>query len=764
MSRSVVVIGVAAVLILGGGMWYWHRESDPVRVAARKQQAQATVMQKAQEKDYTKAVEAVKTQVAEIRATTVTEDQRFPLGPDAGFLTAPPPLPAKMPPVVFVAPLYGAGRGTEVPSRTTSILQEFLKFQLRASPRDRVVLNVVPQTYIAVPYERVGEKQHREQGRKPEEYLNDARLIGADYLIYGRADEAAGNIQFQLAMMDLATSRTDSFAVTVARDRMAEALQGAVRKCAQFCGVAPADIAAMEAGLPTARVLDQCLKTEESKASELRQMVAASPDCPALHLSAIQGALEREDAVALANDALRRWPDDARLLLAKAQALRIERSAPEGTSPRNRDARATATLRAFTAPVAAHTILSEVARRQPANIFIPIQMADSLAALDNAPVEPAVIASAYRAAQGYLGSLCERMPANWAARWDYAWLLNSFFRRGTALAYSEMEDATEITTDGDTSAVQQIAERYRTLSERAVAEINAAAQRRPDCTRLWVEVIRTRLNLAHDGVDALLPIVATIGAVDPNNVEGDVLLARSLGTTTETRYARARIYSDAMKRTNMDPDVCLRCAWALIPPIEAVLYVRDPYDADSYDYPALLNNPEADVFCETVESALAKGQYLEKGLIHVLFFNYHAQNRLDKKKAVWDSYVKPSFSRAMAALNKGDWAEANKWARAVYSLQEDPAARETMFYCMVKSLWKLNRHRESLEFAESGIQEFPNRPTFHYMFAVVALDLGDRLEEAYEHARIAVPLDPANQGIKDTLKKLGQKLGKPETL
>ena len=77
-----------------------------------------------------------------------------------------------------------------------------------------------------------------------------------------------------------------------------------------------------------------------------------------------------------------------------------------------------------------------------------------------------------------------------------------------------------------------------------------------------------------------------------------------------------------------------------------------------------------------------------------------------------------------------------------------------------RQLEELGRLRHALYEAERGIRMFPKKHTFHYMFAVVALDLEDRLEEAYERAKLAAELDPKNQGCKDTVEKIGRLIGK----
>ena len=91
----------------------------------------------------------------------------------------------------------------------------------------------------------------------------------------------------------------------------------------------------------------------------------------------------------------------------------------------------------------------------------------------------------------------------------------------------------------------------------------------------------------------------------------------------------------------------------------------------------------------------------------------------------------------------------------------DDKDSELMRYIMVRSMWKLGRHREAMNEAEMAAIEMPDRYTFHYMFAVVALEKGERLEEAYERVRIAAELDPKNEGVKATFAKLSARLGKP---
>ena len=123
------------------------------------------------------------------------------------------------------------------------------------------------------------------------------------------------------------------------------------------------------------------------------------------------------------------------------------------------------------------------------------------------------------------------------------------------------------------------------------------------------------------------------------------------------------------------------------------------------------------------------------------------------------NYKNTHWKGANAALKEGNWEECLKHAYRVRWLMSGDEMERVM-YCVVKSQWKLGRLRRALSEAEIGISWFPNKHTFHYLFAVVALELNDRLEEAYERAKLAVELDPTNQGCKDTAEKIAKLLGK----
>jgi tetratricopeptide (TPR) repeat protein len=173
--------------------------------------------------------------------------------------------------------------------------------------------------------------------------------------------------------------------------------------------------------------------------------------------------------------------------------------------------------------------------------------------------------------------------------------------------------------------------------------------------------------------------------------------------------------------------------------------------------------PETELFIEAAEAAIKGDRRVFPGVIDMLWHANRAQGHPDRSQPLVNAYVARNYKLANDAINAGKWAESYKWAEVTADLKRG-WERLRMGYCIVKSLWKMKRYRESLSQCERFISEFPNAPQFHFLFALIALETNERLEEAYEHAKIAVPLDPKNKGYKEALEKLGRKLGKPTTV
>ncbi|MBX7246030.1 MAG: hypothetical protein K1X53_11075 [Candidatus Sumerlaeaceae bacterium] len=755
MSRQKILAIVLLVAAGGYGFWWYQRhQPTPEQLEAtrkdREKQAkkekiteQEKVIAEAQKRDYENAM---KDREARKKSPppklTFTEAERYPLADGAKFLMESTTVTlGSLPKVLFLAPLYSASPADPKPTTATQILQDLVRYQLTAATGDRLLVNLVPTSYMSLPYtDASGEMNYK--GRKPEEYLRDATTMGADVLVYGRADEVGENVVIQLGLADLKTSRTDTFSMSQPSSKAGEVINAAVTKIAGFTGISQADQAeaGLTSGSPSAEAYAMFKKLIAVKPPDTTAALALAEGCPALYANVSYLVDDRNQALEIMNDAIRLHPRDYRLQYAKSRLLR-----------------------ALGSPHAAHLLLSDLARRYPASLIFADQMADSLYALSRYRPAAAQVAPAYRGALQFLETQANAMPGNWALHWDYGNELWAFAESG---GYLGLEEAGSDIDKNDPAAVRRFMEEYfrnvgnstKEYLAKAIAQFKMAVAGRPDCARLLAELVRLQIRAGENDFTVQSPLLARIGLLDPKNVDADFAVAEAQFETNPA--AALSVLRDVAKRTNNDPQVMYQVATTMIEPLRARM---NWYNRGNQNPGALTGLPEADFYYEAMTTALKADLVIYPAQIDMLSKVLQSRGEAKRWKEIFEPYLKRSFKRASEAQTKGRWAESLKWADAVHDLFGGQD-RERMGYCIVKSMWKLKRHREALERCEYEIMLAPDRHTFHYMFAVIALDLGDNLEEAYEHAKIAIPLDPTNQGIKETLKKLGEKLGKPTTV
>lgn len=116
--------------------------------------------------------------------------QLFPLKAEAKPLESVPAFPAVKPPVVYVGPLKGAN---DQQTTVADVFDQMLRYQLRAAPPDRLILNLVPYKHMTTLYHRSNEESKFKE-QKPEKYVEDAARLDSDIAVCGRRD-AAGNAE-----------------------------------------------------------------------------------------------------------------------------------------------------------------------------------------------------------------------------------------------------------------------------------------------------------------------------------------------------------------------------------------------------------------------------------------------------------------------------------------------------------------------------------------------------------------------------------------
>ena len=100
---------------------------------------------------------------------------------------------------------------------------------------------------------------------------------------------------------------------------------------------------------------------------------------------------------------------------------------------------------------------------------------------------------------------------------------------------------------------------------------------------------------------------------------------------------------------------------------------------------------------------------------------------------------------AIACYKRNEFERCLKLARLVLPKCVDRDGRETCQAYIVRALWKLKQYDEAKKEAQDGQWRFPEKPTFHYLYAVVANEAGD-VEAAFKSAHRAVEINPGGTG------------------
>lgn len=726
-GRTRLMVLALILLAAGGYFYYWkYMPKTPAekRVVAEKKAWDR--ISAARGKSYEEAREKAKAAWEKARQRLeFTSEERFPLADEATLLSSPPPLPHSAAPVVFLAPLAPVNTSSPPASENgTRILNDVLRFQLRAAPRDRLVINLVPQRFMILPHDRQGVNDPL-KGRTPEQFLQDALDLGSDYFIYGQAGTTAGgDMVVRLGMVEIQTSRTVTFEQTQPPARVGDLLRASLQAAAGFVGLTPEqmDNAGITRGIPANPETLQFAalgSDDDVTADQVREVAAADPDCPYVYETLLWKGLG-DDLLPLLNEALKRWPDDPRLILTKVSACSAAGNA---------------------------LMAAELMRRYPGALSANVAALDTVEPLLNSSQAPDVLEH-LKAYEAYLDECVRRRPGDWATRWQRAWVTGLCASHVPMRALLQHEERPEDTV------IQKIEEESKAYAATAMQEMEVAAALRPDCSRLQLDLLRFRVGKGDVPHDQLLALARSIARLDPRSVEAEYVVMEHLADEprlqtfiAEEAIARAKKENDAVAMTRVMSPLIGNMR-------EAIGWMRK-----DENLAALKEHPAVPVFVDAAEHIMNQGKKpLYSGQVDLLVRIYRARGEEAKVQRV-STYMQEVWTKTQKAHDAGEWQTCYDYASATW--EASSGNRERQLYYVVKSLWKLKRYREALRRAEEGIQMLPKRPTFHYMFAVVALEANVRLEEAYAHIALAAPMDGSNTGMQETLAKLGKKLGKP---
>jgi hypothetical protein len=645
----------------------------------------------------------------------------FPLPNNTAIITSVPEPPASKPPVVYVAPFTDAKDAETTLADTFDILY---RFQLGANTPNRQLVNLVPYYFMTLPYYR--ENSPSQFRSMPEASLQrDAALLGSDYFVKGIIEGSVAAPKIKISFIEMQTSRTvvwDSSTAGKTSGAFPSLLAEAVKASAKNLQISDAEVveSGMAQHLPSQQTWELLAATDNVDENIALSAMQFDPDCVFLYSIAWSPADEKK----YANMGLKRFPDDCRLLRRKAECFASAKK-----------------------PYPALVIYSELLRRYPDWFMVSHALPDLVGSAFGFSKDAIEAPPELTASVGLLKQVSLRYPNNWVMLWDYANASTrlSFFIRGGQYAYL---------------VPKSIWKQINDLTGEAVIAASKAAEIRPDCSELLRALEYFNIQIGNSSVDYLNRMISRVHQIDPSNVEAELTAA---GANT-TGYGDSEAYWEfiqiALKNHQGDAHAMSRIAYSLGSELSTRLSWHHMTPEQVYKE----SNPLSDQFVKCTEYAMDHGQQVENwmaGMLREMYRQRYGEARANELMESGKQWALTS-NAAAAAQKTGDWEKSLKLARLSQENTTIRNAREKNQYYIVKSLWKLKNYDEALIEARHGIAEFPERQTFHYLFAIIADEKGDPLEEAYREAYTAVDIYTTNTGCNETFERLRAKLHKPE--
>lgn len=686
-----------------------------------------------------------------------TEARRFGLAagmdePLTGPLFSAAPPAAARPALVFFAPLYALADNK--PSKATLALESMLRFHLRTAVAGTAGLNLVPHGHMRAPYARDGGDGDEHRGRDGARYLADARALGADVFVYGRADlDRDGAVTVQLGFSAPADGRAGQFARTAAKARLGEVVADAVTAVARFAGLSDAETARLgfAANPPDGPALDFALSTatadrdlDSTPALDLAR--AASPASPWTFERAIGRATVGGSQIAAANQCLGLFPGDPRMVLAKAEAL--------GRAGRHEQAAGFA---------------AGFCRLQPDSLLAASHLRLAAAPLADAAddSEWSLLAAHYRGAALHMEPLSRAYPEDWALRWDMSVCRGNAARRVYRLMAADAATSGIDLSDPMKVNLSALGAPYVKWPEETVAGLRTALARRPDCVDLMVAMLYWHDRLTdRQGDDepakALqwqTPLLAKIAEIEPRNVEGELIVARQQGVEGEGAVRRFERLQAAAERAAHAPKVM---EW-IVPQMVEILRARMDWKSGGLrnreNAKRLAGLAEADFFVQALRESMQAGGGAYRGWGDMLNMVEKSSPERTGIYSFWGPALQRTGNAAKAKLKAGDPKEAIRLGRNVVSVMNEDGSAWTR-EIIVEALWGLQRWTEAMREAAEASYMFPDRHSFHASYAQLALAAGENYEQGLEHARLAAEVEPDDRKNRKTLQDLARKLGR----
>lgn len=647
-----------------------------------------------------------------------TAEEMFPFPADAPLLETTVSLPEKRLPLVYVAYcLNSEGKKTT----ETQLFNNALKFQMRAAPGGKRLVNVLPNSAMLLAKRRAFEDLPGEA--TTEEYLQDAQDEGADFFVKAVFDGSLAAPNINLQLVDLHSSATATWSSTQAGLSSAhDIIVTSAKEALKFTGASEEDLSSpgFALGTPQDATLAQLAVTSDQNYEWMTKLCESDPQCSFLYMIEL-GTTSPAQHV---NAGLHKFPQDHRLYPEKVRALM--------------SAQTTDTMVRF---------LSEAIRRNPDDIYNFVEIDCWLSQIFPHGVisreTPQVFKTCLKQAQ----ELVHRYPDTMILQWTLASGLRNLasYMRGTH-TINRIPDSILMERQVYVSAAYSIMEPLVRKYQHNPRLLTSFLEYNGDVGALdyWDE----------------RRLIEKVAELDPRQVyaEKTAAAAHSIGYGNQKEYFT--IMDAAFKRHAGDAVATADLANALAYELSRQVGWKQMTKDQAYGEP----NPYANRLLKVAEFIYSKGKTIgwEGDWIYMDMVKRRGNAAV---LADWEKTGQNptyAFQRAEECYRASDWENCLRFARAALPFTPDDRCGHLCRYYEVKCLWKLKRYEESMKAARQGIMAYPKEQTFPYMYAVVALESGQNLDIAYDCAYRAVDLGTGNVGCNETFEKIRKKLGKPD--
>lgn len=640
----------------------------------------------------------------------------FPLTIDLKPLLSAPPLPQHSAPIVYMAPFGEVGKTWT----TNSVnLRGILRMQLRATPRDKLMLNFLSNHDTWLPFEHENKTNYTEALIQPHNvYQREAQLMGADYLMLGDVTDVSSSTRLELTLEDLNSSRTQTVECDTALG-LQPCIAEAVDACTTFFRISKDDAqaAGMYSGLPREETWSALTQGAAFTAAGYGQLLASDPDCMFL-IDYGQETMGKQ-LLPFVENALRSHPEDARLLFSKASLLHLKGMAPISLG-----------------------FLSELTRRCPESLIYlalaPEYLSAAYLTTEQSHMEP----EPYKAYLDLMHALLEKHPRLWHLRLDCARIEQGLgaYCRGSGTSEKVAEQGWEL---------------HFKYARMMLKEADLAASVRTDVPAIYTCIFDAHFDLQDYDYGTQKGLIDEVHKLDPSNTELERRTAYSHSAGWDEPGATIPIFKAALRVHQGDDYAMMNLAISM-----AEMLCRDrgfKYVSDANAY--CTTYPLMQLFVSTFEPLIIEKHWscYYPRATDTLYKYYVSTGQRAKMDALADAGTCPLFTGQVAddAQLHGNLERALKLAWLADSKEGEPAKMYNRYF-IVDTLWKWKHYDEAIKEAERGKREYNDSSFFYYQWAAIENDRGDRLNEALRSALAAQKLAPYSSEVNalvDTLRK-----------